>query len=237
MTPSAITLVPREECLRSNPLLAHEVIGWQRAVEADSDPDNAEWWAGARDEGEPDPRVRCAETFILYVDADTADEAARETGPALGRMIDALGGTAVTALLATRRARWPTRRREPPVLARAARELRAFGAGKGFSGGIRAGASAAGALLEPLLWSVRMEPDYGLVFLAPDRAPFVATLCQYLNLHVDVYDAGAVPAIRAAAREAGFVEPVDGGCAERFSSGGIPGRRLAVDVSRRKGRG
>jgi hypothetical protein len=78
------------------------------------------------------------------------------------------------------------------------------------------------------MWSVRMDMGYGPVYIAADGAPFVASLCQYGNLHVEAYTADAIATLHQAARAAGFAEWTDGVCRERFSGGAIPGRGLLV---------
>lgn len=224
-----ITLVPRDACLRDHPVLARAVFDWQRAhAPAPEDGDDA-WYVAMCDALEPDPAIRWAESLILYLPERGLDDTARELGPALARMLAALGGHTLTFLHASRSARWATRRRSPPVLADSARALRSMGAGKRFDGGIRAAGVGCAAVLEPLLWSTRMDAGYGQVFVAADGVPLVASLCQYANLHVDVYSRAVAAAIRDAARDAGLAERTDGTCDERFAAGGaIPGRRLSL---------
>ncbi|HEU4560468.1 MAG TPA: hypothetical protein VFS20_21640, partial [Longimicrobium sp.] len=213
-----------------HPYLAHAVVGWQRAHAPV--PGETEWYAEMCDPVQPDPGIRWAESFILYLPTHRIDETAEELGPALARLLKPFSGRTLTFLLAPRAGRWPTRRRTPPVLADAARDFRAMGAGKSFNGGIRVDAADAAAVLAPLLWSVRMDMGYGLIFIAFDDAPFVASLCQYMNLHVDVYSKDAPAAIRNAARAAGFEEWTEGMCDERFKAGGaIPGRGLRIGSS------
>src|SRR6185312_8036024 len=101
---------------------------------------------------------------------------------------------------------------DPPVLAQAAAAFRAIGAGDGFNGGIRVDASAAELVIAPLLWCVRMDMGYGEVYVAPDRGGFTASLCQYGNVHLEVYDVGAVGEILEAARAAGLAEVPFGSC-------------------------
>jgi len=222
-----ITLVPRDECLRANLYLAHAVAGWQRAHAPEEG--EAEWAAEACDRVYVDPEVRWAESLTLYLPSSSLEETVEEMGPVLGRMLAPLGGSALTFLHAWPSGRWPTRRRSPPVLADAGRAFRALGAGGSFDGGIRITATDAEAVFVPLLWSVRMDMGYGPVYIAPEGVPFVASPCQYANLHVDVYSAHAATAIRDAARTAGFVEAIDGIRHERFESGGvITGRALRV---------
>lgn len=223
---STAELVPRGECLASNPYLAHEVVGWQRAHALDEDP--PQWLEEGCDAVQPDPGLRVAACLVLYAPAERFDDAAEGLGPALARMLEPFGGGTLTFLHALRSGRWPTRRRRPPVLAEAGRAFRAMGAGNGFDGGIRTDARAAAAVVTPLMWIVRMDMGYGLVFVAPDCAPFAASFCQYGNLHVDVYDAAAVPAIRASAHSAGLEEWIQGICDERFSGAAIPGRALSM---------
>jgi hypothetical protein len=178
---------------------------------------------------EPDPSLRFATCLVLFAPAPTFDEAARELGPALGRVVEAFGGRTLTFLHAWRSGRWPSRRRSPPVLAEAGRAFREMGAGKGFDGGIRVEAPSAGDVIAPLMRIVRMDVGYGQVFLVPDRGPFVASLCQYGNLHVDVYARRAVEPIREAAIFAGLAEWTDGICDERWETGGaIPGRAISL---------
>lgn len=225
-----ITLVPRDQCLRDHPVLAQAVGGWQRAhAPAPEDGDDA-WYAAFCDPAlQPDPAIRWAESLILYLPERDLDETARELGPALARMLTALGGGPLTFLQGPRSTRWPTPRRSPPVLADAGRAFRSMGAGKHFDGGIRAAASETAAVVAPLVWSTRMDADYGLVFVAADGVPLVASLCQYANLHVDVYSKPVAAAVREAARDAGLAEWTDGMCDERFSAdGAIPGRWLSL---------
>jgi hypothetical protein len=237
MPPSPITLVPRGECLRANPLLAHAAVGWQRAHAPDED--RAEWIADVCDAVEPDPALRVAESFVIHLPTHRIDEAAEEMGPALARMLAPFGGRTLTFLHAPRTGRWPTRRRSPPVLLQAANDFREMGAGKSFDGAIRIDAADAGPLLMPLMRCVRMDIGYGPVLIAPDAAPFVASPCQHMNLHVDVYAADSVAPIRDAARAAEFVEWADGVCREREAPGAIPGRGLFVGAAppRREGTG
>jgi hypothetical protein len=181
------------------------------------------------DEIHPDPSLRFAEGLVLYAPAPSFDEAARALAPALARLLKPTGGRTLTFLHASRSGRWPTRRRGPPILAESGRAFRELGAGKGFDGGIRVDARAAAAVIEPLAWSVRMDMGYGPVYLAPEHAPFVASLCQYGNLHVEGYDAGFVDWLRHAAGSAGLAEWTDGICDERWELGGaIPGRGLRL---------
>ncbi|HYH80443.1 MAG TPA: hypothetical protein VEX86_11625 [Longimicrobium sp.] len=226
----SITLVPRDECLRANRYLAHAVVGWQRA--SAPVPGETRWYEEVCDPVKPDPAIRWAESFILYLPARDLDETARELGPALGRMLAPLGGRTLTLLHAMRTGRWPTPREDPAVLADAARDFRAMGAGESFDGGIRVDAADpadVAAVLAPLLWGVRMDMGYGFVYIAPDGVPFLASLCQYANLHVDVYSKDVAAAIRTAARAAGFEEWNDGMCDERFADGGaIEGRGLRM---------
>ena len=224
---SSIQLVPRDECLREHPYLAHAVVGWQRAHAPV--PGETEWYEETCDPVQPDPAIRWAESFILYLPGLNLDETARELGPALGRVLGSLGGGALTLLHAPRSGRWPSPRREPRVLADSAAAFRAMGADEGFDGGIRVDAADSAAVLAPLLWSVRMDMGFGPVFIAFDDQPFVASLCQYANLHVDVYSADEAAAIRDAARAAGFAEWTDGMCDERFAQGSaITGRGLRM---------
>jgi hypothetical protein len=229
---SSSTLVPRDECLRANPVLIHGVVGWQRAHAPV--PGETEWYAENCDPVQADPAVRWAESLILYLPTHDLDETARELGPALGRMIGALDGRTVTLLHAMRSGRWPVPREEPAVLADAADAFRAMGAGESFDGGIRADAANAAdvaGVIAPLLWSVRMDMGYGLVYIAPDGVPLLASLCQYGNLHVDVYSQEVAAAIRDAARAAGFEEWTDGMCDERFAvDGAILGRGLRMET-------
>jgi hypothetical protein len=177
----------------------------------------------------PDPAIRWAESFILYLPAPGIEETAKELGPALARLLEPLGDRMLTFIQARRTGRWPTPRRSPPVLAKAAADFREMGAGGSFEGALRVAAADAEAVLTAVLWSVRMDIGYGPVYLAPDHAPFVASLCQYANLHVDVYAADAPAAIRDAARAAGLEEWTDGMCDERFEPGGaIPGRGIRL---------
>ena len=223
-----ITLVPRDECLRANPVLTHAVVGWQRAHAPV--PGENEWYMEVCDPVQPDPAIGWAESLILYLPTRDLDRTARELGPALGRLLAPLGGCSPTLLHAMRSGRWPTPREDPAVLADAASSFRAMGADERFDGGIRVVAADAAAVLAPLLWSVRMDMGYGLVFIAPDGLPFVASLCQYANLHVDVYSAEVASRIREASRAAGFAEWTDGMCDERFADGGaIEGRGLRID--------
>jgi hypothetical protein len=213
------------------------VSGWQRAHAPPPDEEQGDWLARC-DEVEPDPSLRFATCLILYAPAPTFDEAARELGPALGRVVEAFGGRTLTFLHAWPGGRWPTRRRTPPVLAEAGRAFREMGAGKGFDGGIRVESTAAGDVIAPLMRIVRMDMGYGQVFLAPDRGPFAASLCQYGNLHVDVYARRAVELIREAAISAGLAEWTDGICDERWERGGaIPGRSLWLGARAPRGRG
>jgi hypothetical protein len=226
-----INLVPRDECLRANSVLTHGVVGWQRAHAPV--PGETEWYAEKCDPVQPDPAIRWAESLILYLPTRDLDETARELGPALGRLLAPFGGRSLTLLHAMRTGRWPVPRKEPAVLADAARDFRAMGAGESFDGGIRvdaADAADAAAVFAPLLWSVRMDMGYGFVYIAPDGLPFLASLCQYANLHVDVYSRGVAAAIRGAARAAGFEEWTDGMCDERFAdAGAIAGRSLRME--------
>ncbi|HSU18041.1 hypothetical protein [Longimicrobium sp.] len=227
--------MPRDECLRANPYLAHEVVGWQRTHAPDED--REAWIAEVCDAVEPDPALRVAESFVIHHPTHRIDEAAEEMGPALGQMLAPFGDAALTFLHAPKSGRWPTRRRSPPILAMSAEEFREMGAGKSFDGGIRIDASAAAAVFAPLMWTVRMDIGYGPVFIAPGRAPFVASLCQHGNLHVNVYDAAAVGPLRDAARDAGFVEWTDGTCRERTGEGAIPGRGLFTGARPPRSRG
>lgn len=228
----SISLVPRDQCLRDHPVLAEAVGGWQRAhAPAPEDGDDA-WYAAFCDPAlQPDPTIRWAGSLIFYLPERDLDRTARELGPALARMLEALGGGGMlTFLHAARSTRWPTRRRSPPEMADAARAFRSMGAGKSFNGGIRAAVSECAAVFAPLLWSARMDADYGLVFVAADGVPLVASLCQYANLHVDVYSRPVAAAVREAARDAGLAEWTDGMCDERFAAdGAIPGRWLSLD--------
>jgi hypothetical protein len=234
MIPSQITLLRRDECLRANRYLAHEVVGWQRAHAPDED--REAWIDEACDAFEPDPAMRFAETFVIHRPTHRIDEAAEEMGPALARMLAPFGGTTLTFLLAPKNGRWPTRRRSPPILEQSAARFREMGVGKRFKGGIRIDASAAAVVFSPLMWSVRMDIGYGPVLIAADEAPFVASLCQHMNLHVDVYDAAAAATIREAARAAGFVEWTDGVCRERIADGAIAGRGLLVGARPPRGK-
>jgi hypothetical protein len=234
MIPPPITLLPRGECLRANRYLAHEVIGWQRAHAPDED--REAWLAGVCDAFEPDAAVRFAESFVIHRPTHRIGEAAEEMGPALARMLAPFGGTTLTFLLAPKNGRWPTRRRSPPTLVKPAAAFRKMGAGKSFDGGIRIDASAAAAVFSTLMWSVRMDIGYGPVFIAADEAPFVASLCQHMNLHVDVYDAAVVETVREAARAADFVEWTGGVCRERSGEGAITGRGLFVGARPPRGK-
>jgi hypothetical protein len=222
-----VTLVPRDACLRDHPVLAQAVFGWQRAHDPGSG--DAAWYVEMCDALEPDPAIRWAESLVLYLPERDLDETARELGPALARILEALGGRTLTFLHASRSQRWPTRRRTPTVLADAGRAFRSMGAGKSFYGGIRVAASGCASVLAPVLWSTRMDFGYGPVFVAADGVPLVASLCQYANLHVDVYSRAVAAAIREAAQAAGLAEWTDGICDERFAAdGAIPGRRLSL---------
>lgn len=224
---SALTLVPRAECLRESPYLAHAVTGWQRAHAPDDDP--SPWLAEMCDTIEPDPVIRWAESMVLYLPTPRIDQVAEEMGPALARLLAPFGARTLTLLQAWPNGRWPTRRRTPPVLADAARRFRAIGAGTSFTGGIRVPAEEAAAVLAPLLWSVRMDAAFGPVYMAAGGAPLVFSLCQYLNLHLDIYSPDAAATVRETAPAAGFAEPVDGTCRERSeASGAIPGRALIL---------
>ena len=180
------------------------------------------------DEVHPDPSLRVAGCLTLYAPAASFDQAARELGPALMRLLKPLGERRLTFLHAWRSGRWPTRRRSPPILAAAARAFREMGAGKGFDGGIRADATASAEVIALLAWTVRMDMGYGQVYLVPEHAPLVASLCQYGNLHVEVYDAALGARMRHAAGFGGLAE-WEGICDERFAAGGaIPGRALSM---------
>jgi hypothetical protein len=223
-----ISLIPRPAALAANRYLAHAVVGWQRACAPD---DGEAWWtAEVCDAGiEPDPALRVAESVVVHLPMNRVAEEAKALGPALGRMATLLGASALTFLHAPRNGRWPARRRSPTVLRESAEAFRVIGAGKGFDGAIRVPAADAGTVVEPLVCPVRMDVGYGPVFIAMEGTPVIANLCQYVNLHVDVYDAEAIPGVREAAREAGFVEPEGGMCYERETDGAIPGRRLVFD--------
>lgn len=225
--PAAVTLVPRDQCLRENLYLAHAVAGWQQAHALDAADDA--WVAAMRDEVTPEPAVRWAESMILYLPTRRIDQTAEELGPALERLLAPWDACTLTFLHALRNGRWPTRRRGPPVLADSAARFRAMGAGKRFNGGILVAAADAAAVLSPLLPAVRMDIGYGPVYLAADGGPFVASVCQYLNLHVDLYAPGAAAMVRDAASAAGFAEWTDGICDERITPGGrIPGCGISV---------
>jgi hypothetical protein len=202
------------------------VVGWQRALTPEEG--QAEWIASSCDAVGSDPALRVAECLVLYLPGDSFDQVAKEMGPVLGRVLAPFGARTLTFLHALRSGRWPTRRRSPPVLATSAAQFLQMGVGNDFAGGIRVPAEDAASVLEPLMWSVRMDMGYGLVYIAADNAPFVASLCQYGNLHVEVYAADAVATIREAARAAGLAEWPDGICQERFTGGAIPGRALSV---------
>jgi hypothetical protein len=226
---SPITLISRDECFRENPVLAHAVAGWQQA-HAEGDDDAAEWWAEAHDPIEPDPAIRWAESMTLYLPGRGIAETGRELGPALARVLMPFEERTITLIHSFRTGGWVTGRRGgPPELMEADRSFRVIGAGKMFTGAIRVAADDAAAVLVPLLWMVRLDAGYGEVFIGAGDAPVVASLCKYANLHVDVYSADAVAAIREAARDAGFAEVPDGICRERIGEGGaIPGRALRV---------
>lgn len=224
---SSVTLVPRDQCLREHPYLTHAVVGWQRAhapVPAES-----EWYIERADPVQPDPAIKWAESLILYLPLDDLEQTGQELGPALGRLLERLGGRTLTFLHAMRDGRWPSGRSGPRELAEAGRAFREMGAGESFDGGLRADAADSAAVFAPLLWNVRMDIGYGMVFIAFDGAPIVASLCQYANLHVDVYSRDAAAAIRDAAHAAGFAEWIDGMCDERMSKGGaIEGRGIRI---------
>lgn len=227
MTLPGVDLIPRDVILCQHPYLAQEIGAWQRANAPDEDDEDREWYASECDDIVPDPSIRWVGNLILYLPTDDLEETARGVGPALGRMAEALGQRRLALLNAWRAGNWITPRTDPSVLAAAADAFRAMGADDAFNGGIEVGAAEAGTVLEPLLWCVRMDAGFGSIYITAGDAPFTATLCQYANLHVEVYSAQEMERIRGAARSAGFAEWTNGMCDERFAAGGaIPGREL-----------
>ena len=229
-----ITLLSRADCLVRHPVLAQSLRAIQAAHDPglgspdQVDPDEAAWFAAFRDEIPAAATPPFQEMLILQLPAASLDELAASLPDAMERLLAALGGDAATFVHLSRRARWPTRRRSPSVLADAARRFRELGARGGFNGGIRAGRGSLAGVVAPLFWSTRMDGGYGEVYFALGGAPVVGSLCRYGNLHLEVYGRGAPEPVRKAVAPAGF-EVLPHMCEERFGAGGkIEGRRIRV---------
>ncbi|HEU0051745.1 MAG TPA: hypothetical protein VFQ39_01165 [Longimicrobium sp.] len=234
----AVELIPRAEALGALPVLAHTVRGMQDAEDPSRDY-NRETWAGREAEGaawfaarrDPPPE-RVVEVpkhdgvMIFAAPSPDRDEALDELAAGLVRLMETQGDSTLTFLHTARDRSWPSPRTTPAVLADAAAWFRAAGAGEEFDGALRTGADGLRELLRALAWSVRMDMGYGDVFFAPDRSPWVGSLCQYANLHLDVYGRGEAVRVASAASRAGLVAVEE--CGEREEGGAIPFRELRV---------
>jgi hypothetical protein len=234
-----ITLIPRDRCLRENPVLAHELRALQAAFDperqaarygGEADPEDVAWFAAVRDDIPETDAPPFSGQLALELPADDLDGLAAGLPDAAGRLLGALGGDALTLLHFSRSARWPSPRRSPPQLAEAGKRLRAFGAGKGFNGGIRADRDSLAEVLVPVFWYTRLDAGYGEVHFGFGEAPVVGTLCKYGNLHCSVYGEEWPERARRAAVAAGFHELAGTHeCRERFGVGGrIEGRMLRL---------
>ena len=232
-----IRLVPRAEALRDLPLLAHTVRGVQSARDPARDY-NRDYWAGNEAEGAawfaawsdpwPEPAARAPRhdgSMILVPRESRSEGGMDDLADAVARLMASEGDATLTLLHVSRAGRWPAERRTPPVLAGAAAWFRSIGAGEDFDGAIQADAASLREILSALYPCVRMDMGYGDVFFAPDRAPWVASLCQYGNLHLDTYGAGAAMRLAVASVDAGLVAVEECGAGE---PGAIPFRALDV---------
>jgi hypothetical protein len=234
-----ITLIPRDRCLRENPVLAHELRELQAAFDperqaarygGEADPEDVAWFAAVRDDIPETDAPPFAGQVVLELPADDLDDLVAALPDAVGRLLAALGGDALTLLHFSRSARWPSPRRSPPQMADAGKRFRALGAGKGFNGGIRADRASLAEVLVPVFWCTRLDAGYGEVLFGFGEAPVVGTLCKYGSLHCSVYGEEWLERVRRAADAAGFEElagPHE--CGERFGAGGrIEGRTLRL---------
>ncbi|MCB1493567.1 MAG: hypothetical protein KDJ77_17515 [Rhodobiaceae bacterium] len=109
----------------------------------------------------------------------------------------------------------------------ATRTLADTGLTKDFSGAISGPAKDVAPLFGPLFWIARCNACAPYICFGAPGSATVGTLCQYANIHFDVYDTAEADALADALVASGFDVPDDGICGERFSeTGAIEGRRL-----------
>lgn len=210
-----IALIDRDTCLRAEPVLAHLIRGLERAHagEPPSDADRAIPFAGTLALGVADEELEL-EAYAAALPA------------AVVRLMEELRVEGITLLQRRSDAPW-TAVLDHPALAAAGRAFRALGEWKHFDGGVAADRESAAVVLGQLFHAVRRDMGLGEIYFALRGTPVVGSLCQYGNLHLEVYGGGGVDEVERAARRAGLA-PAE--CMERWGDGGrIEGRQLRMD--------
>lgn len=227
-----ILLENRADVFARSPVLAHAIRAHQEAFapQPGDDPEDRAWFDSFRDGEVPyQPKAfRFAGMLVLESGHTDAGVFAAWLPEAWGRVMDSLGWERLSFLLLGRGATWLSGRDDFPPLSAAFAALRRAGVDEEFRGAITVDRASLYEVLPALFWLTRCDPDRPVSFGA-EGAAFRCELCQYGNLHVELYDKGLRDALREAAGRAGFVEG-EGMCDERFSADGrIEGRRIELD--------
>lgn len=235
-----VSLIPRADFFRDHPILASVV----RSLQDYHDPaaeHNRDYWAGEeeerrrwfeayRDDIDAGPPPPYGGSLPLSVEADRVEALPGALAAAIGAMMAEIGADTAGFVHVARSAPW-TSPREHPRADAANAFFRRIGAGERTGDAIVADRASLGEALEAVFWCGRLDAGYGETYLTLGDAPAFASVCQYGNLHVDVYDAAWLDRLREIAARAGFTAvETPPGCDERFGDGGaIDGRELRMD--------
>ena len=191
-------------------------------------------WPALWDAPDAGPMPRFAGPPLVLAPATASariDRYATQLARATARWMTAMGWPTLHALGLSPRSAWQGRtdaQRPPyPALARALARLPAPGLPARFRGALVFSAAGCAQALPLCFWAARCGTLGDGPLLGAADQPWVASLCQHGNLHVEVYDAGLRERLLHTATASGWA-PVQGACARSFgrAQAGIPGRNL-----------
>ena len=211
-----LRLVPRAQALAEHPAFGALLLQLQRVVH-DEQP---ELW-----ETMPAPPAlpRHAGNRVWRVDNAIGgpariDRYVRRLARGLARLLPALGAGHWLVLPLQRRAWWAgatDERGAYPALARARSALPRLP--RRFAGGLRFGADSAEAAVRLWFWSRRRAAPAGDAWATAGTLPLMVSLCQYGNLHLEVYDAGLLRRLDEVAAACGLAPTPGSRCDDRFA--------------------
>lgn len=221
-----LRFLPRAQALSQNPAFAAAFCALQRAV-FDEQP---RLWEGEVPQQVPPDHVG-NRVWRAVGRSTRTDHYAARLARALGLLLPALGAAWWSVLPLHRHARWAGADEAAPAyppLARARAGLLQAEPGRPamgsrFAGALQFDAASATQAVPLWFWVSRCGALPGEAYAAADELPLLASLCQYGNLHLSVYDRGLLRRLDRVAAGCGFA-PIDGlVCRELFGHPRRPG--------------
>jgi hypothetical protein len=201
-------------------LARHQEVERQFADEDDADTGRLYDPPGA----EPLAQVAASPIYRAACD-DTAEARVETLASAFARWGAALGAPE-WIVVPYLHAPWHVSANDHPPAARAIAFLGRHGIDADYTGGLRLTTAETPAWIAALSWIVRCCPEMPFLAISPPALPLVVTLCQYVNLHCEIYDDACAGRAATAATQAGLVALGEARCAEADDA--IAGRRVIL---------